>query len=114
MLKNQPISFDPQYTSAFGTLETGELTPVIQGDRVYGINNQMRQQSYVFTITSPSAQPTNGAIYTNSNQTFYCIWSATTTFVASGSGLPAASGTLTKVSGTGDATLTYSAYAIQN
>ena len=34
------LQFDPAYASAFGTLETGELTPVLQGDFVYGLNIQ--------------------------------------------------------------------------
>jgi hypothetical protein len=33
--------FNPANQSAFGTLETAELTPVIQGDWVYGINTQI-------------------------------------------------------------------------
>jgi hypothetical protein len=32
--------FDSSYVSAFGTLETGELTPVLQGDFIYGLNTQ--------------------------------------------------------------------------
>jgi hypothetical protein len=63
-----------------------------------------------FTISSGSA--TAGATYTNNGATF-----TVTSTVASGtklictrSGLPAESGTLTKASGTGDATLTFSAY----
>lgn len=35
------ISFDHSMLSAFGTFETGELTPVIQSDFVYGLNNQV-------------------------------------------------------------------------
>ena len=33
--------FDPSNMSAFGTLETNELTPVIQGDFVHGLNTQI-------------------------------------------------------------------------
>jgi hypothetical protein len=40
-VKADPILFDPSYTSAFGTLETAELTPVFQGDFVYGLNTQI-------------------------------------------------------------------------
>jgi hypothetical protein len=36
-----PVLFDSSNMSAFGTLEVGELTPVIQGDFVYGINTQL-------------------------------------------------------------------------
>ena len=34
------VSFNPANQSAFGTLETNELTPVVQLDFVYGINTQ--------------------------------------------------------------------------
>ena len=34
-------TFAPSNMSAFGTLETGELTPIIQGDFVYGLNTQI-------------------------------------------------------------------------
>ena len=35
------VYFDSSNQSAFGTLETAELTPVFQGDFVYGLNTQM-------------------------------------------------------------------------
>ena len=35
------VQFDPSNMSAFGTLETAELTPVMQGDFVYGTNTQI-------------------------------------------------------------------------
>jgi hypothetical protein len=64
-----------------------------------------------FTVTSASA--TAGAVYSNNGQNFIVesTIASQTTLVASGIGSPAASGTLTKVSGTGDATITYSAVA---
>lgn len=34
-------TFNTSNLSAFGTLETAELTPVVQGDFVYGLNSQM-------------------------------------------------------------------------
>ena len=40
-VKNQPIvDLDSSYLSAFGTLETAELTPLVQLDWIYGINTQ--------------------------------------------------------------------------
>jgi hypothetical protein len=39
--QNPSTLFDISHLSAFGTLETGELTPVLQGDFVYGINTQI-------------------------------------------------------------------------
>lgn len=66
-----------------------------------------------FTVTSASA--TVGATYTNNGVTYTVlatIASATTLTLSSGSTTtaPQASGTLTKASGTGDATITFSAY----
>lgn len=40
-LKNITASFNPANQSAFGTLETAELTPIFQGDFVYGLNTQL-------------------------------------------------------------------------
>lgn len=63
--------------------------------------------SYYFSIVSGSA--TAGATYTNNGIT-YTVRStvaSATSIVMSGSGAPTATGTLTKASGTGDATLTF-------
>ncbi len=64
---------------------------------------------YYFSITSGSA--TVGATYTNNSITFTVVSTVAsgTLIVMTGSGAPAASGTLTKASGTGDATLTFQA-----
>lgn len=108
--KKSTVSFDPSNLSAFWTLETGELDFVFQWDFVYWLNKQARRNSFIFTITSPSVSPTNWAIYTNSNNYFVCLFSAGTSATFIGAGRPWASGTLTKVSWTWDATLTYSAF----
>ena len=106
------VGFSPSNQSAFGTLETGELTFVLQGDFVFGLNTQTWNYSTVFTITSPSVAPTNGAIYSNSNNNFLVFYTSGTTMSCQGFGSPAASGTLTKISGTGDATITYSSFTM--
>lgn len=41
------IDFNPANQSAFGTLETGELSPSLQGDFVYGLNTQVWQTAVV-------------------------------------------------------------------
>lgn len=66
--------------------------------------------TYVFTITSGNA--TVGATFTNNSQTFTISQTiaSQTTLVATGTGAPTASGTLTKTGGTGDATITFSAF----
>lgn len=53
-------SFNPANQSAFGTLETAELTPVIQGDWVYGINTQL--------WTTPVTSGTGAVVDTNSSR----------------------------------------------
>lgn len=65
-------------------------------------------KDYTFVISSGSA--TIGATYTNNAVTYtvYGTVASATQVVMSGNGAPAASGTLTKASGTGDATLTFS------
>lgn len=67
------------------------------------------QVVYTFTVTSANA--TIGATFTNNSQTFTVIntIAGSTTLIASGTGAPASSGTLTKATGTGDATITFSA-----
>jgi hypothetical protein len=63
------------------------------------------------TFTVSSANATAGAVYSNNGQNFTVesTIASGTTLVASGVGSPLASGTLTKVSGTGDSTITFSA-----
>lgn len=51
--------FDPSNMSAFGTLETGELTPVLQIDFVYGINTQ----TGTTTVLNSGIVDTNVRIY---------------------------------------------------
>jgi hypothetical protein len=64
---------------------------------------------YLFTVTSANA--TVGATYTNNGNTYTVLATiaAATQLFTSQSSAPTASGTLTKASGTGDATITFSA-----
>lgn len=80
--------------------------PDARGGFLRGAGSQTR---YVFTVTSANA--TQGAIYSNNSQTFrvQTTISSGTTLTTIGSGAPTSSGTLTKVSGTGDATISFSA-----
>ena len=68
-------------------------------------------QTNYYTFTTTSANATKGAIYTNNGQTFTVVYTivGATTLVCSATGAPTSSGTLTKSSGTGDATITFSA-----
>jgi hypothetical protein len=66
--------------------------------------------SYKFIVTSASA--TTGATYTNNSITFTVVdtIASSTVLTLTGSGAPTTSGTLTKASGTGDATITFSQF----
>jgi hypothetical protein len=68
------------------------------------------QSHYFFTITSGSA--TVGATYSNNGFIFTVLSSITsqTSLFCSGTGVPTSSGTLTKVTGTGDTTITFSTF----
>src|ERR1035437_959214 len=67
-------------------------------------------QNYTFTVTAANA--TVGSIYSNNSQTFTVISSISggTTLKTTGTGAPLVSGILNLVSGSGDATITYSAF----
>ena len=73
-----------------------------------------RGNTYRFTVTSANA--TVGATYTNNTQTFTVTATITagTVLFCTGTGAPTASGTLTRTSGTGDATITFSANIAPN
>lgn len=96
-----------------GTLTSGNLintaftAPTFQG---YTSSSGTYNLPYVFTITSGSA--TVGATYTNNSVTFtvYATVSSLTQVIMSGSSAPSASGTLTKSTGTGDSTITFSSF----
>lgn len=71
-------------------------------------------QTLVFKISAVTVAPTVGATYTNNGVTYTVVETvaaAGTVLYARGSGLPLASGTLTKTGGTGDATLTFLCYS---
>lgn len=65
---------------------------------------------YTFTVTASTWAA--GDTYTNNTQTFTAIYASTvssTNFVASATGAPAASGTLTRATGSGSSTIAFSA-----
>lgn len=92
---------------------TGDLTTVAEPNTGLKLHDMLLTRGsvntvYVFTVTTANA--TIGATYTNNTQTFTVQATLTsgTTLICSGTGAPAASGTLTKASGTGDTTITFS------
>lgn len=100
--------------SVLANTATNTLTKPLQIG-LYEIANGLGKvyfNNYTFTVTSANA--TNGDIYKDSNNQEFTVTSkltAGTTLVTSGQYTPATpTGNLTKVSGTGDATIAYSAF----
>ncbi len=95
---------------------TGPITGIAPGQLIVGAGIPVSAfvnsfvNTTVFTVTSANA--TAGATYTNNGQTFTVSSTITagTTLTTTGTGAPLTSGTLTKTSGTGDATITFSAF----
>lgn len=104
------VDFNPANVSAFGDLNTMELTPILQGDFVTGLNRQIWRHYHVFTVTAPASPPAIGDIYTNSNNSFVVAYISGTTLYCLGTGDPAASGNLTRATGAGTTPIAYSAY----
>jgi hypothetical protein len=76
-------------------------------------SNAGTQSGVLFNVTAANA--TAGATYTNNSQTFTVlstIAGGTLLFTSNTTGLPLTSGTLTRTSGTGDATITFSSYQL--
>jgi hypothetical protein len=100
---------------AIGT--TGQVLEVVAGLPVWTTLTAPTQQFFTSTgtttgyyFTTSSANATAGATYTNNGNTYTVLGtiSAGTQLFTSGTGAPTATGTLTKATGTGDATITFS------
>jgi hypothetical protein len=96
-------------------------TPQFSGLRVTNNDTQnaiiltsKTPQTWVFTVSGITITPTAGATYTNNSVTYTVVSASITagsgTVTTTGSGAPLTSGTLTKASGTGDASITFSAF----
>jgi hypothetical protein len=86
------------------------ITGFVAGSRI-----QIYDTDYEYTVSGVTVAPTAGAVYTDGYKNFTVISSSITlgsgTINTYGLQAPPASGTITKVSGTGDASITYSAFA---
>lgn len=69
--------------------------------------------AYVFTVSGVTVTPTTGATYTNNGATFTVLGTSITTgsgtITCGATNAPTGTGTLTKATGTGDATIAFSA-----
>lgn len=84
------------------------------GATTYAPTTQIFSSPNYYTFTVTAANATAGATYTNNGVTFTVIYtiSGGTTLVCSGSSAPlAGSSTLTKSTGTGDSSISYSSFA---
>lgn len=93
--------------TSFGTFSTASTPPVGRPVLIRATPN-----GYLFTVSAANA--TAGATYTNNGATFTVnntiVGGTSLTMTNSSTHAPSASGTLTKTSGTGDATITFSAF----
>jgi hypothetical protein len=101
---------DAVYTKLLAQI-TSVLTPLAPIVRNYLSGSGTHNASYIFFIATGSA--TTGATYTNNSVTYTVSKTVASglQLIATGSGAPTPSGTLTKSGGTGDATLTF--YAVR-
>ena len=98
------LSFSGGPVTTSGTITAALTVPTNQKFATTGST-----VGYLFTVSSANA--TTGATYTNNSNTYTVISTiaAGTLLWCSGASAPQTSGTLTKASGTGDATITFSA-----
>lgn len=80
-----------------------------------GLNGPVNFTETLFAVNISSTQTYAGDIYSNNGSNFRLLINQKTSFTtlyAAGTGLPTASGTLTKVQGSGPSTITFTAYAL--
>jgi hypothetical protein len=106
--------FEILNANASGLININPGTGYINGQKyVNALTDSVsyKANTYTFTTTT-SATVTAGATYTNNGQTFTVLASVTSSLqlVCSGTGAPAASGSLVKASGTGTDPIAFSAF----
>jgi hypothetical protein len=109
---NTPGSFTYAFTAPVNNWAVSDLDA---GSQHYNSSfTYTNAAPYTFAVSSANA--TAGATYTNNGNTFTVVStiSSGTILQVSGTGVPTASGTLTKSSGTGDSTITFSSYTGSN
>lgn len=102
--------FDTWLNSAYMTNNTDIPSFMVTGANAAPIPS-FTANSYTFQVSGVSVSPTAGATYTNNAITYTVTYvrlvGGAGQIVATGSGAPTTSGTLTKSAGTGDATITF-------
>ncbi len=85
---------------------------VAAGDRSEAIGMRLvtSPSSYDFAVSGIAVLPTVGAVYSNNGNNYTVISADSSHLLLSGANTPSASGTLTKQSGTGDASITFGSW----
>jgi len=101
-------------SNAFGTTNAGTYPVYSVPSPTEIVVTGVLTTTYVFSVSSANA--TVGATYSNNGGVFTVgsTISGGTTLLATGTSNPLSSGTLTKISGTGDTTITFSSYTINS
>jgi hypothetical protein len=99
--------------SIFVVVKGGSVPAIAQAIQVHKTPGTFPWAGPTYTFTVASANATAGATYTNNGFTFTVLTTIAsgTTLLCSGTGQPLTSGTLTKASGTGDSTITFTSVA---
>lgn len=111
-------------TSVSGIKSFSSIERVVKNQVTIGlitINSNVKTNTYVFNVSGITTPPVVGNIYTNNAINFTITYvyvvgqpgSMTGTFTMTGSGAPSTSGTVTRSSGTGDSTISFSSYTKQ-
>lgn len=90
-------------------MTAGSVTPALCGTSGNAVSNSASTAQVLFTVSGITTLPTAGATYTVGGVTYTVVWATSTTIMATG-GIPtSSSGTLSKATGTGDASIAFSA-----
>ena len=104
-LVEEALEDDKQYVRKNGAWEEVNI-PASHERGTFTLSNL----KYIFTIDTPNNAPVTGDTYTNNDITYTVISYSDNILICSGNGYPTVIGTLTKVSGSGDDTLTFNSY----
>lgn len=104
-------------TGQIGISDNGIQICIVDGPNGYSydfLEKSILPSAYNFVTLGGSA--TAGATYQNNAQTFTILntFSGALSFLATGTGNPLASGTLTLISGTGDATISFTSFSMSS
>lgn len=99
--------------SIFAVVKGGSVTDVAQAIQVHKTPGTYPWSGPFYTFAVSGVSATIGATYTNNAITFTVVAtvSSSSTIIMRGIGKPSASGTLTKASGSGDATIAFTSYS---